>query len=103
MRESKYQSQLVKKLEKMFPGCVIQRNDPSQQQGIPDLTVFWHDRWAMLEVKESATASTRPNQPYYVEKYNDMSFAAFIFPENEAEVLNALQHAFSSNRKTRIS
>lgn len=103
MKESKYQSYLVKKLKKMFPGCEIQRNDPRVTQGIPDLTIFWKDRWAMLEVKESESAPVRPNQPYYVDKYNGMSFAAFIFPENEEEVFNALQHAFSYRGETCVS
>jgi len=31
-----------------------------------------------------------------------MSFAAFIYPENEAEVLHALQRAFEHRRPTRI-
>jgi len=52
----------------------------------------------MLEVKASETSPEQPNQGYYVEKMNRMSFAAFIFPENEEEVLTALQAAFCSGK-----
>lgn len=102
MREGKFQANLVKKLKELFPGCVIQRNDPRDIQGIPDLTIFWGPCYALLEVKESAEAPEQPNQRYYVEQFADMSFAAFIYPENEEEVLDALQHAFSTGRATCI-
>lgn len=95
MREGKFQALLVKELKEMFPGCVVQRNDPRDIQGIPDITVFHGPCYAMLEVKESATAPEQPNQRYYVEQFAEMAFAAFIYPENKEEVLNALQHAFS--------
>ena len=96
MLESKFQSNLIKKLKKMFPGCIVIKNDPGYLQGIPDLTVFYRDRWATLEVKKSANARHQPNQDYYVEKMNNMSFSAFIYPENEGEVLNALQNTFGT-------
>jgi hypothetical protein len=50
----------------------------------------------MLEVKASLQAKRRPNQDYYVNSLNKMSFAALICPENEEEVLIALQEAFAS-------
>lgn len=103
MQEKKYQLQLIKTLTEMFPGCVIHKRDPRDVQGIPDLTIFWGQCWAMLEVKASATASHQPNQDYYVEQLDDMSFAAFIYPENEQEVLSELQRSFGSIRKARIS
>lgn len=103
MLESKYQNQLIKKLKQMFPGCEVLKNDSSYIQGIPDLTILFNDRWAMLEVKASADANTQPNQPYYVERMGSMSFAAFIYPENEEEVLHELQLAFESDREARIS
>jgi hypothetical protein len=78
----------------MFPGCIVLKNDPNYLQGIPDLVIFWHDRWAMLEVKKSANASHQPNQDYYVDLTNRMSFARFIYPENKGEVLNELQQSF---------
>lgn len=94
MLESKFQSQLIKDLKDMFPGCVVLKNDPNYLQGIPDLTLFWNDRWATLEVKKSANASHQPNQDYYVAKMNDMSFSSFIYPENKEEVLRELQQSF---------
>lgn len=102
MRETKFQRELVKKIRDMFPGCVVQRNDPSQMQGIPDLVIFYEDKWAMLEVKVSENHPRGPNQTYYVDRFNDMSYAAFIYPENEEEVLDGLQRALSSGRPARI-
>ena len=87
----------------MFPDCVIEKSDPNYRQGVPDLTIFYGDKWARLEVKASYDAPTQPNQDYYVEQFNEMSFAAFIYPENEEEVLLALQRAFTSRRKARVS
>jgi hypothetical protein len=94
--EAAYQSRLIRKLKRIFPGCVVLKNDPQYVQGILDLTLFYGPTWAMLEVKAHANAAERPNQAYYVEQMRDMSFAAFIYPENEEEVLTALQEAFAS-------
>jgi hypothetical protein len=102
MRESEFQSRLIKKLERLFPGCLVLKNDSSYIQGIPDLAVFYGDCWAMLEVKASETADVRPNQSYYVDRLNAMSFAAFIYPENERAVLSALRQAFGSPGPTRL-
>jgi hypothetical protein len=103
MLESTYQARLIKKLKKLFPGCVVLKNDSGYQQGVPDLSVLYNDRWAMLEVKVSADADEQPNQRYHVEKLDQMSFAAFIYPENEAEVLDELQHALGATRQTLVS
>lgn len=103
MGEGKYQAYLVKKLRQMFVGCEVFRNNPNQRQGILDLLILYEGRWAMLEVKTSADAEVQPNQPYYVEKFNEMSFAAFIYPENEEQVLSDLQRALRPSRQTRLS
>ena len=103
MTEKQYQAKLIKKLERMFPGCFIMKMDPDYQQGILDLIILHYDKWASLEVKISANANIQPNQQYYVEKLNEMSFAAFIYPEIEEEVLFALQQAFEPPRRTRVS
>ena len=103
MAESDFQASLIRKLKRMFPGCEILKNDSGYKQGILDLTILYGPYWAMLEVKASASARERPNQGYYVRKLNDMSFAAFIYPENEEEVLLALQEAFSSRGTACVS
>lgn len=94
--ESGFQDNLIKDLESMFPGCIITKLDSSCIQGIPDLLILWEDKWAVLECKKHANARRQPNQSYYVEKMNNMSFAAFIYPENKEEVLYELQQAFSA-------
>lgn len=94
MKESKFQSNLIQKIKKIFPGSIVLKNDPTYIQGIPDLLVLYKDKWASLEVKRSAGASHRPNQDYYVNKMNKMSFSRFIFPENETEVLTDLARLF---------
>ena len=105
MRENKFQSQLIKKIKDRFPDAIVLKNDPSYKQGIPDLTVLWKDKWAALECKKSEHEHHQPNQDYYVEKMNSMSFSSFIFPENEEEVFDDLEQAFKrcSGRRTRIS
>ena len=94
-KESEFQHKLINEIEARFPGSLVMKLDATYIQGIPDLLVLYKDRWATLECKKSATASARPNQPYYVELMNDMSFSAFIFPENKEAVLNAMEQSFS--------
>lgn len=101
-RENRFQSELIKEIKERFPGCVVLKNDPNYIQGIPDLTVLYEDRWAMLECKKSADEPCQPNQPYYVERTNEMSFARFIFPENKETVLNELQRSFQTERTARV-
>jgi hypothetical protein len=96
--ENQYQGRLIVRIRDMFPGCVVLKNDPTYQQGIPDLIILWHHDWAALEVKPRGGFYAQPNQLYFIEKLGAMSFAAFIFPENEEEVLDALQQAFESPR-----
>lgn len=90
MLESEYQGKLIKKLEKLLPGCMILKNDSAYRPGIPDLSIFYRARWAMLEVKASETAPFQPLQEYYLEKMNGMSFASVIYPSIEEDVLSAL-------------
>jgi len=102
MLENKFKTQLVSELEEMFPGCIVVHLDPNEIQGIPDLLVLYGNKWAALEGKKSANATHRPNQDYYVDLMNRMSFAAFIYPENKEEVLYELQQAFNVRRSARV-
>lgn len=97
MLENKFQANLIKKIKKLYPECIVMKNDPTYIQGIPDLLVLYKDKWVSLECKKNANARHQPNQDYYVEQMNNMSFSRFIFPENEEEVLNELKHKFDDN------
>lgn len=94
MKESKFQSELIRELRERFPGCYILKNDSSIIQGIPDLSIFYGNSWAMLECKQSAKSKHQPNQDYHIAALDKMSFAAFIFPENKQEVLDELEQSF---------
>lgn len=98
MLERDYQAKLIKKLRCMFKGCFILKNDSEYCPGVPDLLILYEDMWAMLEVKTSENAKEEPNQPEYVDMLDHMSFAAFIYPENEEEVLSELKQTFRSLR-----
>ncbi len=102
MLENKFKTELVAEIEDMFPGCIVVHLDPNEIQGIPDLLVLYENKWAALEGKKSANAPHRPNQDYYVNLMNKMSFASFIYPENKEEVLYELQQAFRIRRPTRV-
>lgn len=103
MQEGAYKTHIIKELKKRFPDCVILKNDATYVQGIPDITILFHNQWAMLEVKISANAPRQPNQSYYIQKLDEMSFAAFIYPENEEKVLYELQRSFGTLRQARVS
>jgi hypothetical protein len=90
MLESKFQAGLIKEIKRELPGCIVMKNDSSYMQGVPDLLILHNNKWAALEAKQSAKAKHQPNQDYYVEKMNDMSYASFIYPENREEILNGL-------------
>ncbi len=93
-KESEFQKNLKKELKAMFPGCIVTKLDSSNIQGIPDLLVLYKNKWATLENKRSSKASHQPNQDYYVEKMNKMSFSRFIYPENKDSVLEELKKLF---------
>lgn len=92
--ESGFQDKLSNELRDLFPGCIVLKQDSIQ--GIPDLLVLHNDKWASLECKKNARAKKQPNQEYYVDKMNKMSFSRFICPENKEEVLRDLQSTFET-------
>lgn len=103
MLESKFQSELIKELGRVFRGCVVLKNDANYIQGFPDLTILYKNKWAVLECKRSSNEPYQPNQEYYIDELNNMSFARTIFPENKEEILDELQHAFKTRRSARVS
>ena len=103
MKESGYQSKLIKKILDLIPGSFVLKNDPRYIQGLPDVIVLYKNMWAALEIKIDGKANIQPNQQHYIDKLGAMSFASFINPDNEENVLNELQRAFGIGRKARLS
>lgn len=98
MLERSYRTRLINRIRTLFPSCLILKPDPSHLQGVPDIIVLYGNTWAALEIKRGNSAERQPNQGYFVNLMNDMSFASFISPDNEEEVLDALQSAFGPPR-----
>ena len=90
-KENQFQRTLVKEIRDHYNNeCIVTKLDSGYIQGIPDLLILHKDKWATLECKKSKNAHRQPNQQYYVDKMNKMSFSKFIYPENKEEVLNEL-------------
>lgn len=97
--ESKFQKELMDEIRELYPGCVILKNDSGYIQGIPDWTILYKKKWAVLEAKKEKKASHQPNQDYYVDKLNDMSYSSFVYPENRETVLDQLSKVFGKPKK----
>lgn len=92
--ESKFQKDLIDEIKAAYPGCVVIKNDSGYIQGFPDWTIFYKDKWAVLEAKREKNAKKQPNQEHYVKQLDNMSFSRFIYPENKDEVLTELRKIF---------
>lgn len=103
MLERDYQRELIPRIKKLSFGRIdVLKNNAGYRQGIPDLSVFCGPSWAWLEVKPEQHADQEPNQEYYINWANTVgAFGAFIYPENEKEVLCALEQAFGLRRPAR--
>lgn len=97
--ESKFQKELIDEIKQRYPGAVALKNDSSYIQGFPDWTILHGDKWAVLEVKRERGAKKQPNQEYYVDQLDKMSFSRFVYPENKDEVLEDLDRLFKRKRR----
>ena len=101
MKESKFQHDLIEEIKQRFPGAMVIKTDPRYIQGLPDLIIFWENHWGALECKKTETAGRQPNQEFYVNSMNDMSFARFVYPENKEDVLNEMERSFDVEKHSR--
>lgn len=99
--ESRFQKEFIDEVKARYPGCIALKNDSSYIQGFPDWTILYQNKWAVLEMKKERSAHKQPNQEYYVNKLNNMSFSRFVYPDNRDEVLHDMDVLFK--RKRRLS
>jgi len=99
--ERVFQARLIRELEAEFPGAVVLKTDPSYIQGFPDLLFLQDSFWAALEAKRARNSARRPNQEYWVQRLNLMSYSRFVYPSNLDDVLEELSvaHMWSMNPK----
>lgn len=97
--ESKFQKEFIDEVKRRYPGAIALKNDSSYIQGFPDWTILYEDKWAVLEAKRERGASKQPNQEYYVDQLNKMSYSRFVYPENKDEVLEDLDRLFKRKRR----
>lgn len=93
--ESDFEADFMERLDAVMPekGFWIKGNS-AMRQGMLDRMYLNGGHWAALEFKKDATAAKQANQPYYVEKLGEMSYASFVYPENADEVISGIQQAF---------
>jgi hypothetical protein len=96
--ENRFEHHIIKKLRLAYPGAVIIKNYGNYLQGFPDRLILYGPHWAAFEVKADYSSSHRPNQDFYIQKLNRMSYASFIYPQNELEVLHAIQQTLRPGR-----
>lgn len=97
MLESEFKRRFLEKLKRAYPNCFLIKIDDNYIQGFPDTIVLNGDKWVALEFKRSSKASHRPNQDYYICKLDEASFARFVSPENQEEVMHGIQQTFGSD------
>lgn len=98
MLEKDFANEFFQRLNARLFGLMpkILRLDPTLNRSIPDYIILCGDNWALLEFKKSKDANKQPNQNYYVQLFNEMSYASFVYPENSEEVINDLERLFKS-------
>lgn len=98
MLEKDFQKKFIRELEAIFDGCILIKNDAGYIQGFPDWTMFYKNRYAVLEIKKNKSAQHQPNQDYYVDLINSMGFARFVYPENKNDVIEDLKRYFKKRK-----
>ena len=95
MSEATFRTKWLNKFKKLSPDIFIEFADPKRKNGIPDVIIFYKKKYARLETKRSKNASKRLHQQYYIDYFNSQGiYAAFLTPENQEEVYNALRRYF---------
>lgn len=95
MKESTFQKKVIQALKNNFRDSIILKTDSAHIQGIPDLLVLYKNKWAALEIKNSINASYQPNQEYYLDLMNSMSYASVVHPDNIWDVIMDLNIFFA--------
>lgn len=98
MIEKDFETQVVSNLQKRYPGSFVIKVNPHFIQGFPDRIFLYYNFWAAFDTKIAANSQKQPNQTYYIETLDKLSFATFVHPDNEMEFYNDIQRALEVRR-----
>lgn len=92
VKESDFQAKVIKQLKAMGLTVVKNQAGPGVPTGFPDITAFGEGIYFCLECKASARAKKQPRQDYWINKLNEWSYAAFIYPSNYDKVMSEIKY-----------
>ena len=92
VKESDFQAKVIKQLKAMGLAVVKNQAGPGVPTGFPDITAFGEGIYFCLECKASARAKKQPRQDYWVNRLNEWSYAAFIYPSNYDKVMSEIKY-----------
>lgn len=92
VKESDFQAKVIKQLKAMGLAVVKNQAGPGIPTGFPDITAFGEGIYFCLECKASARAKKQPRQDYWVNRLNEWSYAAFIYPSNYDKVMSEIKY-----------
>lgn len=92
VKESDFQAKVIKQLKAIGLAVVKNQAGPGVPTGFPDITAFGEGIYFCLECKASARAKKQPRQDYWVNKLNEWSYAAFIYPSNYDKVMSEIKY-----------
>lgn len=98
MLEARFRKGLIEQIERTYPGAIVLKIDPVEFLSFPDRLILYNDRWAALETKRYTTSRHQPNQDYWVNVLDKMSYASFVNPQNKESVLYELEQLFLPQR-----
>lgn len=92
--EREFEKDFMEDLDEVLPNGHWIKGNSQMQQGIPDRMFLHGEHWAMLEFKRETDSAKQENQDWFIEKFNNMSYAKIVTPENAQEVIDEIQATF---------
>ncbi len=97
MLESGFKKKFLAKIEKRLSYLDLDFiQTDTRKRSLPDIFVIGPIYWAALEFKRNEDSSHQPNQDWHIDRFNEKGYATFVSPENEGEVLDALERLFTT-------
>lgn len=63
-------------------------------KGIPDRLILYKDKYALLEFKQYKNAKKQPGQETWVGHFDNLAYAAIVYPENAEKVMQDILNYF---------